>query len=307
MTIIEFMNKFSDEQTCKDYYRDLRMKEGVVCKKCGGKKHYWLAKKYQFQCAACHFRTTLRSGTVMENSRLSFRFYFLIMLLMTTTKKGMSACELQRQIGHKRYMTIWAIMHRMRVTMGMRDDMYNLSDMVELDEGYFEKSVSENTKSKLKRGRGSQRQTNVVVMAESVPLEEDIKTGKISTQCRFFKMKVLKTQKSDAIEEVVQESLDSKTIVFSDKSTSYLDIEKFIEAHISEKSSLETTTETLRWVHIAISNAKRNFLGIYHKINGNYLQNYLNEFVYKLNRRYLRSVFERLLVASVFPFWQTNE
>ena len=120
-------------------------------------------------------------------------------------------------------------------------------------------------------------------------------------------MKVLKTQKSDAIKEVVQESLDSKTIVFSDKSTSYLDIDRFIEAHITEKSSRETTSETLRWVHIAISNAKRNFLGIYHKIQGSYLQNYLNEFVYKLNRRYFRSVFERLLIASVYPFWQTNE
>ena len=120
-------------------------------------------------------------------------------------------------------------------------------------------------------------------------------------------MKVLKTQKSNAIEDVVQESLDSKTIVFSDKSTSSLGIEKFIEAHITEKSSRETTTETLRRVHIAICNAKRNFLGIYHKINGNYLQNYLNEFVYKLNRRHQRSVFERLLVASAFHFWQTNE
>ena len=306
MKIIEFMNKFSDEQTCKDYYRDLRMREGVVCKKCGGTKQYWLASKYQFQCAACGFRTTLRSGTVMENSRLPFRFYFLVMLLMTTTKKGISACELQRQLGHKRYMTIWAIMHRMRTTMGKRDDMYKLSDMVEFDEGYFEKPVSEGVKKRLKRGRGSQRQTNVAVMAESIPLE-DLKTGEISSQCRFFKMKVLKTQESDSIDAVVSESLDAKTIVFSDKSTSYLDIEKYIEAHVTEKSSRETTTETLRWVHIAISNAKRNFLGVYHKIKGNYLQNYLNEFVYKLNRRYLRSVFERLLIASAFPFWQTNE
>lgn len=63
----------------------------------------------------------------------------------------------------------------------------------------------------------------------------------------------------------------------------------------------------LKWVHIAISNTKRNFLGIYHKINGRYLQYYLDEFVYKLNRRNFKSIFERLVVASVYPYWQTNE
>jgi ISXO2-like transposase domain len=56
--------------------------------------------------------------------------------------------------------------------------------------------------------------------------------------------------------------------------------------HITEKSNKETITETLKWVHITISNAKCNFFGNYHKIKGKYLQLYSNEFVYKLNRRY---------------------
>jgi len=59
-----------------------------------------------------------------------------------------------------------------------------------------------------------------------------------------------------------------------------------VEAHIVEKSTKQTTIIILKWVHIAISNTKRNFLGVYHKINGEYLQKYLDEFVYKLNKRY---------------------
>ncbi len=55
----------------------------------------------------------------------------------------------------------------------------------------------------------------------------------------------------------------------SDKSTSYFNIEDYVEAHITTKSNKKTTVEVLKWVHIAISNAKRNFLGIYHRINGN--------------------------------------
>lgn len=306
MNILEFVSKFSDEQSCKEYFRDTRMKQGVVCKKCSCKKHYWLSSKWQFQCSQCNFRTTLKSGTVMENSRLPFRTWFLVMLFMTTTKKGISACELQRQLGHKRYMTIWSVMHRLRTVMGKRDDLYQLSDMIEFDEGYFEKQVPENTKSNLKRGRGSERQLNVAVMAESTPLE-NLKSGKISNQCRFFKMKVLKSHMAAEIESLIKDSLHPKAVVFSDKSTSYFNIEMYVEAHIAEKSNKKTTIEMLKWVHIAISNAKRNFLGVYHKINGGHLQKYLDEFVYKLNRRYFKSIFERLVVASVYPYWQTNE
>ena len=60
------------------------------------------------------------------------------------------------------------------------------------------------------------------------------------------------------------------------------------------------TKETLRCVHIAISNAKRNLLGNYHKIKGKYLQLYLDEFVYKLNRRYFKDrIFDRLVIANI--------
>lgn len=190
--------------------------------------------------------------------------------------------------------------------MGNRDDLYQLTEMVEFDEGYFGKEVPEQTRSKLKRGRGSERQINVAVMAESIPVE-DLESGKISNHCRHFKMKVLDSHKSTEIESLIKNSLDPEAVVFSDKSTSYFNIENYVESHISKKSNKQTTVDMLKWVHIAISNAKRNFLGVYHKINGRYLQNYLDEFVYKLNRRYFKSIFERLVVASVYPYWQPNE
>ena len=85
-----------------------------------------------------------------------------------------------------------------------------------------------------------------------------------------------------------------------DKSTSYVDIADFVEAHLTEKSSNEVTKTTLKWVHIAISNAKRAFLGVYHKMKGIYLQNYLDEFCYKLNRRYFKHrLFDRVALAVI--------
>ncbi|MFN8134987.1 MAG: transposase, partial [Bacteroidales bacterium] len=71
--------------------------------------------------------------------------------------------------------------------------------------------------------------------------------------------------------------------------------------------SKETTTKTLPWVHIAISNAKRTLLGIYHKIKGKYLQLYLDEFCYKLNRRYFgERLFDRLTIAMTDNYWYNN-
>ena len=84
------------------------------------------------------------------------------------------------------------------------------------------------------------------------------------------------------------------------RQVSYVNIADYVEIHLSEKSNEQTIKETLKWVHIAISNAKRNFTGNYHKIKRKYLQLYLNEFVYKLNRRYFgERIFDRLVIASI--------
>jgi transposase-like protein len=152
-----------------------------------------------------------------------------------------------------------------------------------MDEGYFTVSSSEVEQSQGIRDRGAVSKANTLIMAESVPLE-DIETGTKSKCCRYFKAKVLDSHLSEEINQSVQQSIDNESIVFADKSSSYADIADFVELHITEKFDKQTTKETLRWVHIAIGNAKRNLLGNYHKIKRKYLQLYLNEFVYKLTR-----------------------
>lgn len=235
----------------------------------------------------------------MQSSNLSFMTWYKTMFLMTATKKGFSSKEIQKQLGLKRYEPVWAMVHKLRKAMGNRDDRYTLEDMIEMDEGYFTVESSEIEQSKGVRGRGAAGKQNVSIMAESTILE-DIETGKVQRHCRYFKAKVLDSHIAEEINATVKESIADKSIVFTDKSTSYIDIADFIELHITEKSNKETTKETLKWVHITISNAKRNLLGNYHKIKGKYLQLYLNEFVYKLNRRYFGDkIFDRLVIANI--------
>ncbi len=301
MNILRFLEEFPNETSCKSHFKEQRESQGVKCKQCGCEKHYWLQAKWQWQCSSCNFRTTLRSGSIMEGSKVSFHTWYLAMAFMTFSKKTISASELQRQLDHPKYDTVWRLMHKIREGMGKRYALYHLEGASEFDEGYFEKATSEFVK--LKRGRGSQRQLNVAVMAESTPLE-DIETGKKQRQCRYFKMKVLSDHTAETINETIAESFKETSIIFSDKSTSYVDISNFVEVHLAEKSDKNTNKTTLKWVHIAISNAERTLLGTFHKIKGKYLQNYLNEFCYKLNRRYFKDrVFDRLTIAMATSYW----
>jgi transposase-like protein len=298
MNLFSFTANFGTEEDCRNHFKEERDKIGIVCK-CGNMDHFWIKSRWSYECKKGRSRTTLRSGTVMQNSNLSFLIWYKTMFLMSVTKKGFSTNEIQKQLGLKRYEPVWAMVHKLRKAMGNRDAKHTLEGMIEMDEAYFTVESSEIEQGKGIRGKGAVGKQNVAIMAESTPLE-DLETGKKEKHVRYFKAKVLEGHDGDQINQTIKESIDNQSIVFTDKSTSYVDIADFVELHLMEKSSKKTTEESLKWVHITISNAKRNLLGNYHKIKRKYLQLYLNEFIYKLNRRYFgEKLFERLVIANI--------
>ena len=137
MKLFEFEQHFPDEASCREKFKQFRIKEGVVCPHCGCTHHYWKRSKESFQCAKCGYRQSLRANTVMHGSKLPFRYWFIAMHLLTATKHTFSATELQRQLGHKRYQPVWEMLHKLRSIMGKRDDKYTLKGKIELDEGFF--------------------------------------------------------------------------------------------------------------------------------------------------------------------------
>lgn len=299
MNLFNFTGRFNSEESCRNHFKMQRDRMGIVCARCQHTEHYWIKSRWSYECKKCRHRTALKSGTIMQNSNLSFLIWYKAMFLMSVTKKGFSAKEMQRQLGLKRYEPVWYMAQKLRRAMGNRDLCYTQEGMIELDEGYFSVETSEAEKEKGIRGRGAAGKQNVLIMAESTPLE-DPQTGKKEKHVRYFKARVLETHEKEGVSAEVSASLGETSIVFSDKSTSYIDLSKYVEMHIEEKSDKQTTKETLKWVHIAISNAKRNLLGNYHKIKRKYLQLYLDEFIYKLNRRYFgERLFDRLIIANI--------
>ena len=301
MNLLNFVAQYPDEKSCRKEFKEYRDRIGVICPHCGSKEHYWKKDREQYECKTCRKRQTLRSNTVLHGSQLPFRYWFIAIHLLTSTKKSFSASELQRQLGHKRYEPIWGMLHKLRAVMGKRDEQYSLSGVIELDEGFFSTETPAQDKDKpLKRGRGSQKKSKVLVMAESQPVEgKTTKNGK-PRQVGHIKMMVINDLKAETITSLVKDNVSDKSIIDSDDSTSYVKLKDIVKEHRPKVIPKDEIGKTLPWVHLAISNAKRMLLDIFHNIKPEYLQYYLNEFCYKFNRRYFgEDLFDRLMIASV--------
>jgi len=125
----------------------------------------------------------------------------------------------------------------------------------------------------------------VLVMAESEIILSP-KKGSKPRRVGYLKMKILDDLKKETITQLVEKLVDNNTVLHTDGSNSYADLKDFVSEHHSVIIPKEKVGEKLPWVHIAISNAKRQLLNSYHNVKPEFLQNYLDEFCYKINRRY---------------------
>jgi len=308
MKLRDFFEQYSDETSCKLKFKAIRDQEGVVCKKCNSKAHYWHQPIWQYECKKCKFRTTLRSGTVMESSKLPYRYWLTAMAFLTNTKKSISALEMQRELGHKRYEPIWAMLHKLRLAMRHRDTKYELKEYIELDEGFFATADRRGNKSddENRQGRGSNRKSPVLVAVESMPVK-DTQTGQ-ERQVKHLKMTVMDSLTAKDIHYEVRKTISKQAGVLTDGYKSYSKLSEIVREHkvvvVKDKKELD---KVFPWVHKTISNAKRLLLGIHHSIKRDYMQNYLDEYCYKFNRRYFgEKQFDRLLIACATTTWYNN-
>jgi hypothetical protein len=304
MKLLDFFKSFPDEEKCRLHFKKLREHEGVMCKGCMGLDHWWLPSKRLYECKGCGRRMSLRSGTVMENSKLPYLYWYVAMHLMTATKQPISAKELHNQLGHKYYQPIFEMMHKLRKAMGNRDANYQLEGQIEVDEAFFGVNTKLAEGERLKRGAGSQRKAKVLVMAESEAVREP-KKGRKRYRCGHFKMLALPDLAADTIGDEVKVAIGEEAHLRADDSSSHVGLQGCAKSVEIRAMPGEDGARLLPWVHTAISNAKAAILGTYHGVSRDYLQNYLNEFCYKLNRRYFgHHMFERLAVAATYH-WKT--
>ena len=110
----ELLEAYLDEEYAVEAFKEFRLRKGINCKKCGSKEHYWLKSKTQFQCKLCKFRTTLRSGTVIEGSKLPVSYFFITLHLLLKKGNSLTTEELQDVTHHKYYEPLWSLLRKVR-------------------------------------------------------------------------------------------------------------------------------------------------------------------------------------------------
>lgn len=216
----------------------------------------------------------------MHGSHLALRYWFWAAYLVTTGTPGISAIQLQRQLGLKNYETVWFLLHRLRCGM-VRDNREALSGLVEADETYI------GGHAKGLKGRGVKNAPNKTLIAGAVevvsflgPDEEPMeKAGRIRLQ-------ILQSASEIEIKAFLNANVAIGSIVKTDGWKSYSNEAMEGYRHWQNiQVSPENARQLAPHIHRAFGNLQTWLLGTHHGVSPKHLQAYLDEFVFRFNRR----------------------
>lgn len=272
-TILEFQAKFGDEQARLDYMFECRWPEGYVCPRCRGRTAWPVAARGLWECAACGYQVSLTAGTVLHKTHTALHLWFWAAYLMTTGTPGISARQLQRQLGLSRYETAWTMLHKLRRAM-VNPERTLLTGEVEVDE--CEIGGPEIGR---RGGRSLTARAAHVVVAVEV-------RGQGSGRVR---MKVIQDASGDTLTGFVMDTVVPGAIVHTDGWMGYAPLAKkgYTHRRRSQRAAKKTgdTDPVLPRVHRAISNLKTWLRGTHRSVGTEHLQVYLDEFTFRYNRR----------------------
>jgi transposase-like protein len=290
MSLIEFNDEYGTEEQCREHLFEKRFGNGFHCPKCTHEKGVKISSRLLMQCSKCHYQVSVTSGTVMNDTKLPIRKWYMAIYLITSSKRGMSSLELQKQI-KVTYKTAWYVNKRIKEAMKEAESKYKLTGSVSIDEAYFSgRKSGENVGDKpKKRGRGTNKSKVIV----AVSLNKD-------KNPLFAKMRVVDNFKAKTIEKFAKDNVSVGVAIVTDGFKAYKG-QSLKKDYFHEFENFDKTDDKspLKWIHILISNAKAFINGTFHGLERNELQSYLDEFCYRFNRRFIPHLVFDKLIASV--------
>jgi transposase-like protein len=279
MNIREAHEKFATDEQCLQYIGQMRWPDGVVrCPECGAKEVKRVERsaesknrrKWFYLCLekTCHNQFTPTSGTIFHDTHLPLIVWFQAITIILNAKKGVSALQLQRDLGIGGYKTAWYLNHRIREVMA-EGAIPLLGGTVEIDETYIG--------GKQRGHKGMLKNKDVV----------------IGMRQRGGPLRLVHTEdnKADTVLNVVYGNVDKgvehimtdESPIYNFKLTKY---RKAKHSRIKHKSKVYVRGEVhTNTIESAFSLFKRGVIGSFHQISIKHLQRYLNEFSYRFNRR----------------------
>ena len=282
---------FPTDEDCLDYLEWLRWPGGFVCPRCGHQGGWRLADG-RYWCAGCDARSSVTAGTIFDRTRTPLTVWFMATWMFATQKDGVSASHVQRALEIGSYQTAWAMLHRLRSVL-IRPGRERLSGVVEVDETFIG-----GEEPGLRGGRARGKKTLVGVAVE-------LKQPKGYGRCR---MAPLTDAGAVSLGAFLADHVEPGATVITDGWQGYRGIDGlgYVHDRRSQRAARrrgEDPAELLPAVHRIASLAKRWLLGTHQgSVDEAHLPSYLNEFVFRFNRRTSRSrglVFYRVLELAV--------
>ncbi len=281
-SLIAFQRRFADDRACAEYLMEVRWPEGFRCPACGHDRGWALAAKaWTYECARCARQTSLRAGTVMHGSKLALHIWFWAAYLMATHSNGISALQLQRQLGLGSYKSAWLLCAKLRSAM-VDPERNPLTGLIEIDET----AINHRTRSDPPAGGSGRSHQGKLLIAGAVEV--------VGPGPRRIRLAHVRDYSADSLHGFIATAAAPGAVAKTDGWSAYAGAPGV--AHDPHVIGTMAAHVVLPWVHRVFSNLKTWALGVYHGLRPKHLQSYLDEFVFRFNRRRTRhAAFKSLL------------
>lgn len=267
LTITEFVSQFGTERQCREHLCELKWGSGYACRKCGHQKHIKGRTWYYRKCQSCHHDESCTSGTLFHKVKFPLHKAFLMIYMITNSRKGIASTELGRQFGVKQT-TAWYFKRKVQEAMA-RAGKDLLDGVVEVDE---------TTIGQLEKGRRGKGYDKKQVIQVAVKKGVDKNGNEVIHNAHAM---ILEGHGKDQLRLGLLSMVHTNAILVTDRWKAYIPAAKGYK-HIAKHSNKGQNMVKTHW---HIFNLKIWIRGTHHGISKKHAQMYLDEFHYRFNRR----------------------